>query len=93
MNHLVIMQVVKLTSTSLGQLGQSQRSIISRDRLKSNVTMPLIAALLLIAECLHPLGGVDLLKQLGADGANLLIAVSLFTDFSLAVEDRVDMQP
>lgn len=78
-----------LTTSSLGKLDQSKGSVISRNRLKGDITVP-AGSLLLLGAKLIGLGLLVVLVELnGADGANLGI---IATKFSLVVQERVDMQ-
>lgn len=78
-----------LTSSSLGQLDESKRSVISRNRLKGDITVPASSLLPLGAELIRLGLLVVLVKLNRADGANLRITA---TEFSLIVQERVDMQ-
>lgn len=54
--------------------------------------MPLVAALLLVALCIIDSLAVQLLEQLGADSADLLVGLARLADFALAVQDRMNVQ-
>lgn len=78
-----------LTTSSLGKLDKSKRSIVSWNRLKGDITVPASSLLLLGAE-LVGLGLLVVLVELKrADGANLRI---VSTELSLIVQKRVNVQ-
>lgn len=74
---------IVLTTSSLGKLNQSKGSVISRDRLKGDITMPASGLLLLGAKLIGLGLLVELVELNGADGANLGI---IATKFSLVVQ-------
>lgn len=80
-----------LTAASLGELNKAQGRVVGRDRLKSNVAVPLCSRLLLGAQlfALQRLA-VDLLVLHRADCADLRVCP---TQFPLRIEDRVDVEP
>jgi hypothetical protein len=54
--------------------------------------MPLVGALLLLRKRAVRAAAVNFRKQLRADGADLLVWISLLANFALAVQDGMDMQ-
>jgi hypothetical protein len=54
--------------------------------------MPLVARLLLLAYGVLAILVIQLLEQLGADSADLLVRLTLLADIILGIQDWVDMQ-
>ena len=54
--------------------------------------MPVVGALLLLAERVVRGGAVDFVEELGADGGDFLVRIALLADGVVAVEHRVDVQ-
>lgn len=69
-----------LTATRLGQLRQPQQGIITRNRLKGDVRVPLgLAALAVLAAvpAAREAVGIELLGLLGGDDADLVVLAAV----------------
>lgn len=78
-----------LTTTRLREFNQTERCIIRRNRLKSNIAMPLCRLLLLGAQLFRFGSLVELIMLNGADGADFRITA---TKFSLRIENGMNVQ-
>lgn len=82
-----------LTTARLGHFRQPQTREIRRHRLKRDIAVPLIRRLLLLTQRAVRVAAVDFTEQFRADGADLLVWISLLAgaDVAFAVEDGVDV--